>query len=71
MGQKMDSVSAISQTYTAISNAQLSNQTDIAVLKKTQDAAKEQGNAAVRLVEAAANVGRSQQPVDVLDLSQY
>lgn len=67
----MDSISGIAQTYTAISNAKLGNQVDMAVLKKTDEAAKQQGNAAVRLVEAAAKVGRAEQPVDILDLSQY
>jgi len=55
----MSSVEGIAQTSTAISQAQLQNQVDVSVAKKTLDAQKQQGDAAVQLIEAAARVSKS------------
>ena len=62
----MQSVSGISQTATAMSNARLQNRVDIAVLKKQQEASQQQGDAAVKLIQAAASVSRQ---IDTLELS--
>ncbi|QDS90364.1 hypothetical protein EC9_45720 [Rosistilla ulvae] len=62
----MSSVNGIIQTATAISNAQLHNKVDIAVLKKQQEASQQAGDAAVQLIEAAAAAGKQ---IDSLELS--
>lgn len=63
----MSSVNGITQTATAIANAQLHSKVDFAVLQKQQEASQQAGDAAVQLIEAAAAVG---QPVDTLELSE-
>ncbi|QDV71051.1 hypothetical protein Poly24_47840 [Rosistilla carotiformis] len=63
----MSSVNGIAQAATAISNAQLANKVDFAVLKKQQEASQQAGDAAVQLIEAAAAAGRQ---ADSLELSE-
>lgn len=47
-------------TASAISQVQVQNQLSIAVAKKSLDAAKQQGEAALQLIEAAAAIGQQQ-----------
>ncbi|MHC2067334.1 YjfB family protein [Bremerella sp. T1] len=55
----MTSVDGIASQATAIQQAQVQNQADIAVAKKTLDAQKQQGDAAVQLIESAARISKS------------
>ncbi|MEZ6091482.1 MAG: YjfB family protein [Pirellulaceae bacterium] len=64
----MSSVSGISQAATAIANAQTQNKVQIAVMRKQQEASQQQGDAAVKLIQAAASIGRHQ---DTLELSTH
>jgi Putative motility protein len=54
--QSMD-ISALSSQLSSI---QLQNQIGIAVVKKGQDIAKQQGEAAVALIDSAASIQQSQ-----------
>lgn len=55
----MSSVNSVVGTYTALSNFKSESQISVAVLGKQLDAQKQQGEAAVQLLEAAASVGKS------------
>lgn len=55
----MSSVNSVVGTYTALSNFKNESQISVAVLGKQLDAQKQQGEAAVQLLEAAAHVGKS------------
>lgn len=57
--QKMASVEGIASQATAIGQSQVQNQADIAVAKKSLDAQKLQGEAAVQLIESAARISKS------------
>lgn len=54
----MPSVSGVTQTATAIQNSQTQNEIAITVAKKQLDAAKAQGDAAVRLLQDAAKTSQ-------------
>jgi len=55
----MSSVEGIAQTATAIQQSQVKNEVGIAVAKKTLDTQKQQGDAAVQLIESAARISKS------------
>jgi len=55
----MNSVEGIAQTATAIQQSQVKNEVGVAVAKKTLDAQKQQGDAAVQLIESAARISKS------------
>lgn len=58
----MSDVTSIASYATALSQAQLGQQVSTAVLKKSLDATKQQGQAAIALLEAAAQVARPSEP---------
>ncbi len=58
----MSDVTSIAAYSTALSNAQLKEQVGYAVMKKSMDASKQQGQAALSLLESAAKVARSSEP---------
>lgn len=64
----MTSVNSAASAATALSNAQAQNQVSVAVAGKQLDAVKQQGQAAVQLIEAAATVGKSIDTGKVLDV---
>lgn len=55
----MASVDGIAAQASAIQQSQVQNQVDIAVAKKSLDAQKLQGDAAVQLIESAARISKS------------
>lgn len=55
----MSSVNSVTSTYTALSQVQTANQLNVAVAGKQLDAVRQQGDAAVQLIEAAAAAGKS------------
>lgn len=64
----MSSVSSVANTATALSNFKTQSAIGVAVAGKQLDAVKQQGDAAVQLIEAAAIVGKSQHTGKVLDV---
>lgn len=55
----MASVEGIAGASSAIAQSQTQNQVDMAVAKKSLDAQKLQGEAAVQLIEGAARISKS------------
>lgn len=55
----MTSVEGIAAAGSAIQQSQTQNQVDLAVAKKTLDAQKQAGDAAVQLIETAARISKS------------
>lgn len=64
----MSSVSSVASTATALSNFKNQSAIGVAVVGKQLDAVKQQGDAAVQLIEAAATVGKSQNTGKVIDV---
>ncbi len=58
----MSDVTSIAQYATTMSQAQLSQQVSTAVMRKSLDATKQQGQAAIALLEAAAQVAKNVEP---------
>lgn len=58
----MSDVSSIAASATAMQHAQLKDQVSLKVMKKSMDAAEAQGEAAVALIQAAAQV--AQNPIE-------
>jgi len=54
----MPSVQGIAQAATAIQSNQVQNQVATAVAKKSLDATKQQGDAAVQLIQKAADISK-------------
>lgn len=55
----MTSVNGIAQTASAIAQSQVRNEVDMALAKKSLDVQKQQGDAAVQLIESAAQLSKS------------
>ncbi|MEW4454261.1 MULTISPECIES: YjfB family protein [Bremerella] len=55
----MTSVEGIAGQASAIQQSQVKNQVDVAVAKKTLDAQKQIGDAAVQLIESAARISKA------------
>lgn len=63
----MSFVNNLVTSFSAIKQSQTQSQVSYAVAGKQLDATRQQGDAAVQLIEAAANVGKSQHTGKVLD----
>jgi len=55
----MSLVDSLASSFTAIKNSQTNDAVNYAVAGKQLDAQKQQGDAAVKLIETAAQVGKS------------